>query len=56
MLGFKLARSKRLSYLVKSSTLLKIVENISILLYKSLVPLHEYLGLVIYPVGGFRSL
>lgn len=35
--------------------LLKIVENISRLLFKSLVPLSEGLGRVIYPAGGFGS-
>ena len=52
----KLARSKRLSYLVKSSTRLKIVEHSSILLFKFLVPLSEYLELVIDPIRGFGSL
>ena len=35
--------------------LLKIVDNTSSLLLKSLVPLSECLERVIYPAGGFRS-
>lgn len=37
------------------STLLKIIQNISILLFESFVPLLECLGRVIYPARRFGS-
>lgn len=55
VLGIKSARSRRVSYLVKFSTQLKMVENASSLLYKLLEPLSECLERVIYPAGSFGS-